>query len=475
MNKTDLLTALQAYAESGAYPFHMPGHKRNTARFGNALPYSIDITEIDGFDDLHAPDGILKDLNDRLCALYGAKHSFALVNGSTCGILAGIAAATQNGDKILLARNCHKSVYNAVELLGLVPVYLAPPTDEKTGIAGSIAPESVAEALKKHNDIRLCVLTSPTYDGVISDIRAIADSLHAKSIPLLVDEAHGAHLAFTKQKMLSAVAAGADIVVHSLHKTLPALTQTAAVHLCTDRISPAAFQRKLSVFETSSPSYILLASVSECVRFSEENGQTAFLKYAERLDDFSEKCKALEHLTVLCKGKDRCKMHAAFFAFDGGKLPIVTANANMDGVSLLQNLRAQYKIEGEMAAVSYALLMTSVCDTDEGFSRLFAALQEIDRRLHAPSVPPKYAPVPLPPVVYSPAAAAKQTGTCVPLQNAIGKISLTTVWCYPPGVPVLVRGERVTQEIAAALENAKAHGLKVLADGGEFPKITVCD
>ena len=128
-----------------------------------------------------------------------------------------------------------------------------------------------------------------------------------------------------------------------------------------------------------------------------------------------------------------------------------------------------------MAAVSYALLMTSVCDTEEGFSRLFAALREIDRTLQPAAVPPQFAPVPLPPVISPPCAAAKQTGVRVPLQNAVGKISLTTVWCYPPGVPLLVRGERVTQEIADALENAKAHGLKVIADSGEFPKITVSD
>ena len=475
MSKPDLLHQLQAYGEGGVYPFHMPGHKRNTARLGNALPYSMDITEIDGFDDLHAPDGILKDLNDRLCALYGAKHSFALVNGSTCGILAGIAAATQRGDKILLARNCHKSVYNAVELLGLVPVYIRPPTDETTGIAGSIVPESVADALKQHNDIRLCVLTSPTYDGVISDIRTIAALLHANDIPLLVDEAHGAHLVFTQNKALSAVAAGADIVIQSLHKTLPALTQTAAAHLCTDRIPPAAFQQKLSVFETSSPSYLLLSSIAECVRILEEKAETAFKIYEKELTDFSVKCKTLTHLTVSCKGNDGLELHPVFFAFDGGKLPIVTANTNTDGVSLLQKLRAEYQIEGEMAAVSYALLMTSVCDTDEGFSRLFAALREIDRTLQPAAVPPQFAPVPLPPVVSPPCAAAKQTGVRVPLQNAVGKISLTTVWCYPPGVPLLVRGERVTQEIADTLENAKAHGLKVIADSGEFPKITVSD
>ncbi|MGN0572024.1 MAG: aminotransferase class I/II-fold pyridoxal phosphate-dependent enzyme [Candidatus Fimenecus sp.] len=475
MSKADLLSALQAYSDSDAYPFHMPGHKRNTAMLGSVLPYSVDITEIDGFDDLHAPDGILRDLNDRLAALYGTKHSFALVNGSTCGILAGIAAATHRGDKILLARNCHKSVYNAVELLGLVPVYIQPPVDEATGIVGSIVPKSIADALEKHKDIRLCVLTSPTYDGIISDIRAIAALLHKKDIPLLVDEAHGAHLPFTENKALSAVAAGADIVIHSLHKTLPALTQTAVAHLCTDRISPATFQRKLSIFETSSPSYVLLASISECVRFLEANAEIVFAKYEKVLANFSKQCEALAHITVLCKGNDGLDKHPVFFAFDGGKLPIIPANTETDGSSLLQNLRTEYKLEGEMAAVSYALLMTSVCDKEIGFSRLLTALQEIDRSAESTLAPPHFDAVPLPPVVFSPCAAAERKGENKPLKNAVGKISLSNVWCYPPGVPVLVRGERITQEVAEALDDVYTHGLKILADGGEFPKIKVCD
>lgn len=475
MRETDLLSALQAHSVGGTYPFHMPGHKRNTELLGDALPYALDITEIDGFDDLHAPDGILKDLNDRLSVLYGTKQSFALVNGSTCGILAGIAAATRQGDKILLARNCHKSVYNAVELLGLNPRYLQPPTDEKTGIAGSISPGSVRDALQKNPDIRLCVLTSPTYDGVLSDIRTIADILHAKDIPLLVDEAHGAHLMFTENQPHSAVAAGADIVIHSLHKTLPALTQTAAAHLCTDRISSAVFQQKLSVFQTSSPSYVLLASIAECVHFLEENAKSAFSAYQKRLNDFSAQCRTLTNLTVCCKGADNRTAHPAFFAFDGGKLPIVTANTDLDGVSLLQRLREGYKLEGEMASLPYALLMTSVCDTDAGFARLYKALQAIDDSLQSVTAPPHFRSSPLPEQIFIPAEVPNNSGKKVPLQDAVGTVSLESVWCYPPGVPVLVRGEQITQEIADWLTNAKAHGLKVLADGGEFPKIAVLD
>lgn len=475
MRKSDLYRQLKAYAQHDVYPFHMPGHKRNIELLRNTLPYALDITEIHGFDDLHAPKGILKDLNNRLAALYGTRHSFPLVNGSTCGILAGIATAVRRGDKILLARNCHKSVYNAVELLGLVPVYIQPPVDERTGILGSIPPETVQETVEQHPDIRLCVLTSPTYDGILSDVRAIAEILHQKDIPLLVDEAHGAHLQFTKLKGLSAVHAGADVVVQSLHKTLPSLTQTAVAHLCTDRISPARFQQNLSVFETSSPSYVLLASVSECVRFLELHGERAFADYEARLEEFSTRCKALQRISVLCKGADSLKQHPAFFAFDGGKLPIITANTDLDGQTVLEKLRGDFQIEGEMAAVSYALLMTSVCDTDAGFSRLFAALSRIDARAKYVPNPARFTLLSLPPMEFAPCDIPTEKIEAIQFENAVGKVSLETVWCYPPGIPILLRGERVTPEIADALKNAKAHRLQVCASGGEFPKIKVCD
>lgn len=474
-NETDLLKSLLAYSESEAYPFHMPGHKRNTALLGSTLPYSVDITEIDGFDDLHHPCGILKALNERLAALYGASHSFALVNGSTCGILAGIAAATQRGDTVLLARNCHKSVYNAVELLGLSPVYIQPPTDPATGILGSIPPESVREALETHPEIRLVLLTSPTYDGVISDIRTIAEIVQQNGIPLLVDEAHGAHLMFTAQKADSAVSAGADIVIHSLHKTLPALTQCAAAHLRGDLISPAAFAQKLAVFETSSPSYVLLASIAECVRFLEEQAVSAFSAYQKRLAAFSAQCQQLRKLTVLCKGKDRLENHPCFFAFDDGKLPIVTVKTDLDGQALVARLRREFALESEMAAVSYALLMTSVCDTDEGFTRLADALFAVDRSAAPCAAPPVFSNIPLPNIRLSPAQAVLQTGRRCFIKDSVGKMSLEAVWCYPPGIPLLLPGEEISGAILEQLDTAQKHGLSVYSASGNLPQITVCD
>ncbi len=477
MSDNELLKALTDYAKSDAYPFHMPGHKRNIAALGDALPYSLDITEIDGFDDLHVPEGTLLRLEERLARLYGATHSFALVNGSTCGILAGIAAAARQNDKILLARNCHKSVYNAITLLGLAPIYIQPPTEPDTGIFGSIPPESIRTALDEHPDIRLIVLTSPTYDGVLSDIAAITEIAHQKDIPVLVDEAHGAHLAFTAQKQYSAVFSGADIVIHSLHKTLPALTQTAAAHLFGDRVSPAVFRQKLSVFETSSPSYVLLASIAECVRFLEENAESAFQAYARRLRQFSDACQALslQHLSVLCKGADTPKKHPAFFAFDCGKLPVITAKSNIDGRTLLHRLRTEFAVEGEMAAIGYALLMTSVCDTDNGFIRLTKALSDIDQTLSDACNPPRFPAAPLPKQICSPANAALRTTHAVPLRDAIGHISGETVWCYPPGIPLLTAGEAVEETVVCTIEQAKRHGLSVQSSGQSLPYISVFD
>lgn len=475
--ESDLLAMLQGNAENGAYPFHMPGHKRNTTLLGTELPYALDVTEIDGFDDLHAPSGILADLQVRLAHLYGAKNSFALVGGSTCGILAGIASVCRRGDRILLARNCHKSVYNAVELLGLLPIYIQPPVDPVSGIAGSVPPESVRAVLDAHKEIRLAVVTSPTYDGVISDIRAIAQIVHGRDIPLLVDAAHGAHLAFTEQKAHCAVTCGADVVIQSLHKTLPALTQCAAAHIGGDLVSPSVFAKYLSVFETSSPSYVLLASVSACVQFLEENAESAFAAYAERLAHFSASCLELADLFVLCKGRDTLRAHPAFFDFDAGKLPIVTARTALDGTALCKRLRREFALESEMAAFSYALCMTSVCDTDAGFLRLSDALLAIDRTVSS-RAPSDFGTPPLPKVRLSPYEASLRTARPLPLHACIGKISAQTLWFYPPGVPILVAGEEIDETTVQLLESAALNDITVYCAEGACDSpdaLTVCD
>ena len=282
--KDSLTKKLTEYSKT-KLPFHMPGHKRAFKK--SPIPYNIDITEIDGFDNLHDPKGVLKETANLAKKLYSSVESYPLVNGSTCGILAGIYSLTRYNKNILIARNCHKSVYNAAEVLDLNVHYVLPEMYDG-GIWGTVSAESVEELIKLHN-IGTVVITSPTYDGVISDVSAIFDACKRCGAFLLIDCAHGAHL-FDLHKTC-------DISVLSLHKTLPSLTQTAVLNVFSDRVDEARVQHGLSIFETSSPSYILLASIDECLRYMLKN-QNAHEKLIKNLDRFYKKCETLLNLKV---------------------------------------------------------------------------------------------------------------------------------------------------------------------------------
>ena len=222
-----LLEKLTAYGASDYYGFHMPGHKRKLDMLGGVTPCQIDITEIDGFDDLHHAEGILREAQERAAETYHADETHFLVNGSTVGILSAILGVTRRGDEILVARNCHKSVYHALEMQGLHPVYVYPGFDPDTQLNTEISADDIRRALETHPYSRVAVIVSPTYDGIVSDVESIAEAVHVHDIPLIVDEAHGAHFGFHPCFPENANQKGADIVIHSLHKTLPSLTQTA--------------------------------------------------------------------------------------------------------------------------------------------------------------------------------------------------------------------------------------------------------
>jgi len=466
-----LYKALSQYASQGVCPMHMPGHKRNTRLLGNELPYEIDITEIDGFDNLHAMQGILKDTADAAAALYGSKKTFLLINGSTGGILAAIRGMVKRADKIVMARNCHKSVYNAAELNCLNTVYLAPQIDRETGICGSITPEQVAAVLETHPDTRLVVLTSPTYAGVISDIRSICDIAHKKAIPVLVDQAHGAHLGFSDMFPGEALKSGADVVVTSIHKTLSALTQCALAHVGGNLIDESKLAQQLAVFETSSPSYVLLASIDNCVRLLAEQNAQLFHRYESNIRLFDESVKPLKKLKVLCHGSDTLLHHGSFFLFDLGKIVISTGNTNLTGHSLADLLRRQYSIELEMAGADYAIAMTSICDTTENFVRLAQALIEIDRIAEKKDTKENAAySVQIPTQKKSICEALDcDGGQLLLLEEAVGAMSLESVWAYPPGIPLIVPGEVIDPDLIQHIGYLTCAGIKLYSTKGQMP------
>lgn len=489
-----LLERLTEYAGSDAYPFHMPGHKRREIPDGIPGgfpdPYGIDITEIDGFDNLHHAEGILKDAMDEAAAIYGADRSWYLVNGSTCGILSAVFAATENGGKILTARNCHKAVYHAICLNRLEAEYLYPEEITEFRINGGIRAEDVRKALEKDamrcagnsgdvrgkiTKIQAVLITSPTYEGVVSDIRAIADAAHEYGIPLIVDEAHGAHLEYADQCHSfpkSALEYGADIVIQSLHKTLPCFTQTAILHVKGKLVDQDRISRYLSMFQTSSPSYLFMAGMERCIRYMDGDGRNEMIRYEKRLERFMERMEGLQVLEVL--DREICGKYRTVAGWDPSKIVVSTMRAeDFHGEELAETLRRKYHLEMEMTAPEYVIAMTSLMDTEEGFERLGTALLEIDgvlrrrmesgRKEKAASETPEGLESklshPVRRMLICEAMDADTERTA--FQDTVGKVSAEFVYLYPPGIPIIAPGEVFTDAIVEKIMAYKAAGLLV--------------
>lgn len=439
-----LYDKLIEYNKSDYYGFHMPGHKRNEKMFGTRLPYGIDITEIDGFDDLHHAETLIKDQEERAARLYKAEETHFLVNGSTVGILSAILGVTNRGDKILVARNCHKSVYNAMELNGLRPIYIYPEYEKDLQINGEVSGEKIEILLNENPDVKAVMIVSPTYDGVLSDVEKIAQIVHKRGIPLIVDEAHGAHFGFHPYFPENSNVKGADIVIHSVHKTLPSLTQTALIHINGEIVDREKVRKYLHMLQSSSPSYILMASIDRCMELLESEGDTLFELYAQRIDVLRTELQGLKHLEILQTEQ-----------FDRSKFLISVKKTGITSKKLADILLHTYHLQMEMTGGTYVLAMTALGDTKEGFERLKRALFEIDQSL-SDEKQEDYLPVELPKlplVCTNEEIERKKCGNeeLILWKASIGRISTEYAYVYPPGIPLIVPGEQITQEAIQVL------------------------
>ena len=540
-----LLAKLERYGRSDFYPLHMPGHKRQMQRIGQ--PYEIDITEIDGFDNLHHAEGVLLEAQRRAALLYGAEETFYLVNGSTCGILAAVSAAVPRGGRILMARNCHKAAYHAVLLNGLHAEYLYPPADEKRGMNGSICAEDVRAALagrrcgeraedvcpgrnsqspggakcpELHSAVRAVLITSPTYDGIVSDIRAIAEEVHRAGAILIVDEAHGAHFAMDPYFPESALDCGADLVIQSVHKTLPSFTQTALLHVQGPRVDRERLRKYLGVYQTSSPSYVLMAGIDECISLLLRDRKVLYAAFTNRLERMRT---ALKNMKVL-ELADADTIETSVWAFDRSKVLISTHRSPINGPALGRLLRERYHLEVEMEAAQYITAIMTAFDTEEGFRRLTDALLEIDAQMVSGEQDGKEndgwsaeAEAYLKSdgqsvqdgeksdgqsvqskeksdgqsvqgggksdgrsVLYDETEVKRHSGMTVRneevltvaeadgreqeeilLSESAGRLSAEFVCLYPPGIPLLVPGERISKALLDELEYDRAIGLNL--------------
>ena len=460
-----LYDKLKSYKDSGIYPFHMPGHKRNDILNDGLIPYGIDLTEIEGFDNLHNACGCIREIEKKAEKLYRVNRAFLLVNGSTGGILSSIRSMTNFGDKIIVSRNCHKSVYNAIELCGLNPEYILPEYDENNCVFTSVSPHKLEELLRENPDTKLVIVTSPTYEGVVSDIKAIADICHKNRAMLFVDEAHGAHFPFSEKFPSEAVRCGADVAVVSLHKTLPSFTQTALLLTDNSELSDK-LQENLSVFETSSPSYILMSAIENCLDYISEN-KNAFKTYTEKLEDFYCDTNSLDNLTVLYNDKsfiEKC------FDYDFGKIVISTADSNISGTELARILRDKYKLETEMSYTDYVIAMTSVCDSDEGFGKLKNALHKIDRTLNKNEKShSNYNFYEIPNRNFYSYQKNNFKAEKIPFQKAQGRASLEYIWAYPPGIPLIVPGEIITDKLINQINILLSNNIQINSTKKSMP------
>ena len=477
-----LFEELMVNRDSGIYPYHMPGHKRQPCDRLTKELCGMDITEIDGFDNLHQPEGMLLRLEQAAAKLYGAEESFYLVNGSTSGILSALSAALPQGGHVLMARNCHKSAYHGAYLRNLQITYLYPSLYQPLDFFDQVEPAQVKSALEAEPDINAVLLVSPTYEGRIQNICAIADIVHEKGIPLIVDEAHGAHLGFGGVSPENSCRAGADLVIHSIHKTLPALTQAALLHVNGKLIDRQRLRRFLRIYQSSSPSYLLMASIDNALRFVEREGDEAFGKFAKSYGEMLDKLNTCKILRFVPWDRQRQ---------DIGKLVISVAGAGICGRELYDILLREYGLQLEMACASYVLAMFTVNDSAEGYRRMTAALLEIDSRLarRAESVLLQ----PCDDETRMQAGSSKIWGK--PAKSLSNIIPLSEAWdmdteeilleesadryagdfvnLYPPGVPVLVPGERFSNQLCEEVKSWLDAGLTVQGVHRQDDKIYV--
>lgn len=492
----NLYEKLVTYADSDYYGFHMPGHKRNKSVTGVELPYDIDITEIEGFDDLHHANGILKQAQERAARVFHGEETFFLINGSTVGILSAILGCTKRGDKILMARNCHKSVYHAVYMNELEPIYIYPQfynqktsqnsclTDRKKNeeilygykeydLNGEIESKEVYNILKRNEDftgenkIRAIVIVSPTYDGVVSDVEEIAKIAHSYHIPLIVDEAHGAHFGFHPYFPENANKKGADVVIHSIHKTLPSLTQTALIHMNGKIVNRDRIKKYLHILQTSSPSYVLMAGIDACINLLDsEQKDIIFENYTILLKETREKLKKMKYLRLIETDN-----------FDFSKILISVRGTKYSGRQLYKKLLEEYHLQMEMAAGSYVLAMTSAGDIEEGFERLVQALYEIDLEISEEEnilCQPQFfmkeqsvSELPRLDRIYSCSEMDRMEQSddkkvyVLPWNCSQGKISMEYAYIYPPGIPLIVPGERISQEVILLIYKYKKMGFHI--------------
>ncbi len=448
--KRYLTKGLEKYLQSNTEPWHMPGHKRK-ALFHSSEEVlcvretlnsvmAMDVTEVPGTDDLHHPEDMIKKSLDELKRIYGTEGSFYLVNGSTCGIFSAVSACCKQKDKIIVADNCHKSVYNISQLMELEIVNLEAENINLGDIKGSVLPKTVERICEKNQDARAVVITSPTYEGILSDIKGIAKVVHKYGMYLIVDEAHGAHLPFVDELPKSAVSLKADIVVQSLHKTLPALTQTAVLHVNTEALLHKV-KEYLSIYMSSSPSYVFMASMENAIAYAEEG---EFTGYVAVVNKFREKVSCLKNISILNETSN-INQDNKFFEIDPTRIVLFAKSCGeyISGNDFAKILSDMGNMVVEMSGINHVVLISTIVDAEKDFAKLFEVLVKIDNLLDNEE------------------SLCENTEIKINVEALVGKEARDNIYVYPPGSYIVKKGEAVSEEAAKLIVDYIKSGKRI--------------
>jgi arginine decarboxylase len=462
--ETPLLSALKQSAHRKHAAFYAPGHKQgqgvgqNLQDLMGKQVFQADLPELPELDNLFAPTGVIAAAQELAAQTFGATKTWFLINGSTAGIMAAILATCGMGEKILLPRNIHQSAIAGLILAGAMPIFINPEYDPSEGLAYNVTPEAVKQGLQQHPDTKAVMMLHPTYQGVCSDLKAIADLVHSYQIPLLVDEAHGAHFAFHGSLPPAALSLGADLTVQSTHKTLSAMTQASMLHLQGDRVYSQRISKALQLVQSTSPSYLLLASLDAARQQMATAGQELMSQTIALATEARNKIAAIPHLSVLNpKIQPGCK------DLDPTRLTINVSQLGITGFAADEILHEQLGVTCELPLLQHLTFIISLGNTQENIRQLIGAFLALSSQPsaishQASSIKHQPSAISLDPAPVSPRQAYFMSTETVPLEQASDRLCGELICPYPPGIALLMPGELITREAVEYLKQIVAAG-----------------
>jgi lysine decarboxylase len=465
--ETPLFTGLLNHAKKNPIQFHIPGHKKGAGidpefrNFVGENALSIDLINIGPLDDLHAPKGIIKEAQDLAAEAFGADHTFFSVQGTSGAIMTMVMAVCGPGDKIIVPRNVHKSVMSAIVFSGATPIFIHPDVDENLGISHGITTDSVARALKQHPDAKGVLVINPTYFGISADLKKIVEIAHSYDVPVLVDEAHGVHIHFHEMLPMSAMQAGADMAATSVHKLGGSMTQSSILNVKEGLVSPKRVQSILSMLTTTSTSYLLLASLDVARKRLATEGRELAEQTIQLAQSMRQAINGIEDL--YCVGEEILGTKATF-GYDPTKLIISVKNLGLTGYEVEKWLREKHTIEVEMSDLYNILCIVTPGDTEHEAELLVSALRQLSIEQHkgeAPVVKSKVLLPDIPVLALTPRDAFYSETELVPFDDSEGRIIAEFIMVYPPGIPIFIPGEIITQENLTYIKRNMEVGLPV--------------